>query len=353
MAKRKSSSKVTIVDVAEKAGVSLGTVSRVINDDIHVADETRERVLAVAKELGFVANRQARGLKGRKTNTVGVLVPNLGTGYIGEIMRGIDHELEINQLDLMVFTTQRMADKEAKYVANMMQGMVDGLLFLIPRSPSDYIGTLVDRNFPFVLIDNQVADEPCPYVGATNWQGAYKATEYLIDLGHRRIGFITGSMDLNSATDRLEGFKSALRTHHIAENPDLIYKGEYTQPSGFAGAATLLDLDEMPTVIFASNDTMAMGAMDAVRNRGLQVPEDISILGFDDVPQSAMIRPALTTVRQPLEQIGRVATQMLTDILKNPEKEVDEMRLPTELIIRDSVQPPNTGPANQPSQPAL
>lgn len=341
------------MQVAKEAGVSLGTVSRVINDDVHVADETRERVLAVAKELGFVANRQARGLKGRKTNTVGVLVPNLGTGYIGEIMQGIDTELELSQLDLMLFTTHRMADKEANYVANMVQGMVDGLLFIIPRSPSDYIGTLKQRNFPFVLIDNQVADEPCPSVSATNWQGAYQATEYLIELGHRGIGLITGSMDLNSATDRLEGYRSALRTNHILENPDLIYEGEYTQPSGYAGATALLDLDEIPTAIFASNDAMAMGAMDAVRNRGLRVPEDISILGFDDVPQSAMVRPALTTVRQPLEQMGRVAIQMLQDILKNPEKEVDQMRLPTELIIRDSAQPPNTGLANLPSQPTL
>ncbi len=353
MAKRKSSLKVTIVDVAEKAGVSLGTVSRVINDDIHVADDTRERVLAVAKELGFVANRQAQGLKGRKTNTVGVLVPNLGTGYIGQIMQGIDTELGLSQLDLMLFTTHRMADKEANYVANMVQGMVDGLLFIIPRSPSDYIGTLIQRNFPFVLIDHQVVNEPCPSVSATNWQGAYQATEYLIELGHREIGFITGSMDLNSATDRLEGYRSALRTNHFPENPHLIYEGEYTQPSGYAGATTLLDLDEIPTAIFASNDAMAMGAMDAVRNRGLRVPEDISILGFDDVPQSAMVRPALTTVRQPLEQMGRVATQMLQDILKNPEKDFDQMRLPTELIIRDSAQPPNTGSANLPSQPTL
>jgi LacI family transcriptional regulator len=353
MTKRKSSSRVTIVQVAKEAGVSLGTVSRVINDDVHVADETRERVLAVAKEMGYVANRQARGLKGRKTNTIGVLVPNLGTGYIGEIMQGIDTELELSQLDLMLFTTHRVADKEAKYVANMVQGMVDGLLFLIPRSPSDYIGTLIDRSFPFVLIDNQVENEPCRYVGATNWQGAYKATEYLIELGHRRIGFMTGSMDLNSATDRLEGYKSALRTNHIPENPDLIYEGDYTQPSGYAGATALLDLGEVLTAIFASNDAMAMGAMDAVRSRGLRVPEDISVMGFDDVPQSAMIRPALTTVRQPLEQMGRVATQMLLDILKNPEREVDQMRLPTELIIRDSVQPPDTGSANPPSQLAL
>ena len=353
MVKQNSPSKVTIVEVAEKAGVSLGTVSRVINNDIHVAAETRERVLAVTKELGYVANRQARGLKGRKTNVIGVLVPDLGTGYIGEIMRGIDTELGISQLDLMLFTTHRMADKEANYVANMVQGMVDGLLFVLPRNPSDYIGTLSRRNFPFALIDHQGTNDPCPSVGATNWQGAYNATEYLIKLGHRRIGFITGSVDLSAATDRLDGYKSALRTNHIPENPDLIYEGTFSQPDGYAGAMALLDLQEMPTAIFASNDVMAMGAMDAVRSLDLCIPEDISILGFDDIPQSAVIRPALTTVRQPLEQMGRVATQMLIDILKNPESEVDQIRLPTELIIRGSTQSPKTGSANLPGRPTL
>lgn len=324
------------MDVAEKAGVSLGTVSRVINNDAHVAPETRERVTMVVREMGYVANRQARSLKGSKTNVIGVLVPDLGTGYIGEIMRGIDSELALSQLDLMLFTTHRAAIKEANYVANMVQGMVDGLLVVLPRNPTDYTGSLTRRNFPFVLIDHQGTGEPCPAVGATNWQGAYNATEYLIKLGHRRIGFITGSMDLGCAIDRLDGYRSALRTHHIPEALELIYEGDFNQPDGYAGASVLLDLDSPPTTIFASNDVMAMGVMDAVRNRKMYIPEDISVLGFDNIPQSAMVFPPLTTVQQPLEQMGRVATQMLLDILKNPDKNVERIELPTELIVRDS-----------------
>src|SRR5262249_23523905 len=148
--------------------------------------------------------------------------------------------------------------------------------------------------------------EPCPAVGATNWQGAYNATEYLVKLGHTRIGFITGSMDLGAATDRLEGYKSALRVHPIFEGHQRIYEGTFFQPDGYGGAGALLDLESPPTAIFASNDAMAMGAMDAVRSRGLRIPGDLSILGFDDIPQAAQVRPALTTVRQPLEQMGRV-----------------------------------------------
>jgi LacI family transcriptional regulator len=334
--KNNSTSKVTIIEVAEKAGVSFGTVSRVINNDIHVKQETRKRVLDAMKKLGYVANRQARSLAGGKSNIIGVLVPDLGTGYIEEIIRGIDAELSLSNLDLILYTTHRTASKEANYVANLAKGMVDGLLLVLPRSPADYIGTLKHRNFPFVLIDHQGTGRNCPAVGATNWQGAYRATEYLIKLGHTRIGFITGWMDLGCAMDRLEGYLSALRTHHASDAPELVYEGTFFQPDGYAGASALLDLPNPPTAIFASNDIMALGAMDAVRSRGLRIPDDISIVGFDDIPQAAAVRPALTTVNQPLEKMGRVATQMLLDLLRQPDKEVSRIELPTELVIRDS-----------------
>ncbi|MGD0174495.1 MAG: LacI family DNA-binding transcriptional regulator [Anaerolineales bacterium] len=336
--KQNRSSKVTIIEVAEKAGVSFGTVSRVVNNDIHVKKETRERVLKVMDRLGYVANRQARSLAGGKSNIIGVLVPDLGTGYIEEIIRGIDAELSLSDLDLILYTTHRTASKEANYVANLAKGMVDGLLLVLPRSPADYIGTLTGRNFPFVLIDHQGTGRDCPAVGATNWQGAYRATEYLIKLGHSRIGFITGSMDLGCSMERLEGYLSALRTHHASEAPELIYEGTFFQPDGYAGASALLDLPNPPSAIFASNDIMALGVMDAVRSRGLRIPDDISIVGFDDIPQSAVVRPALTTVNQPLEKMGRVATQMLLDLLRQPDKEVGRIELPTELVIRDSCQ---------------
>jgi len=337
----KLSSKITIFEVAAEAGVSLATVSRVINDDVHVKPQTRERVLSAMQRLGYVANRQARSLAGGKSNTIGLLVPDLGTGYIGEIIRGIDTELSWMNMDLILYTTHRTAAKESNYVANLARGMVDGLLLVLPRNPVDYIETLTLRNFPFVLIDHQGTTENCPAVGATNWQGAYTATEYLILLGHKRIGFISGSMDLGCAQDRLKGYRSALRTYHIPEAPELVYEGTFFQPDGYSGACTLLNLDDPPTAIFASNDVMAMGAMDAVRNQGLRIPDDISVVGFDNIPQSAMVHPPLTTVQQPLEQMGRVAVQMLINILKNMEKDTSRIELPTELIFRGSTSYPN------------
>ena len=331
--------KVTIKEVAAAAGTSFGTVSRVINNDAHVKAETRERVLQEMERLGYVVNRQARSLAGGKSNIIGVLAPDLGTGYIGEIIRGIDAELGLSGYDLMLFTTHRTAAKEANYVANLARGMADGLLLILPRNPSDYIGILTRREFPFVLIDHQGNGDPCPAVGATNWQGAYNAAEYLIKLGHKRIGFITGSLDLGAAVDRLAGYRSALQTYHLPVDPQLIYDGAFNQPDGYAGASALLAVENPPTAIFASNDVMAMGAMDATRDRGLRIPDDISIVGFDDIPQARQVRPTLTTVRQPLEHMGRVATQILLGILADPDKKVARIELPTELIVRDSTLP--------------
>jgi LacI family transcriptional regulator len=329
----------TIFDVAKKAGVSYGTVSRVINDSPHVKSETRERVIQAMDDLGYVANKQARILAGGRSRTIGVLVPDLGTGYVGEIMRGIDAELSLSNLDLVLYTTHRIANKEANYIANLAKGVVEGLLLLLPRNPVDNIGSLIQRNFPFVLIDHHGTGRDCPAVGATNWQGAYNATEYLIKLGHTRIGFITGSMDMGCSVDRLEGYRSALRTHHLPESKELIFTGTFEQPDGYAGASAFLDLPNPPSAILASNDVMAFGVMDAVRNCGLRIPDDISVVGFDDIPQASLTRPALTTVNQPLEKMGRVATQILLDLLNEPEKKVKRIELPTELIIRDSCRP--------------
>jgi LacI family transcriptional regulator len=336
-------SKVTIIDVAAEANVSYGTVSRVINHDVHVKQETRDRVLQTMVRLGYVANRQARSLAGGRTNSIGVLIPDLGTGYIGEIIRGIDAELGLSDLDLILYTTHRTASKEANYVTNLATGMVDGLILVLPRSPADFIGILTKQDFPFILIDHQGIGPDCPAVGAANWQGGFTATEYLIKLGHQRIGFITGWMDLGCALDRLDGYRSALRTNHIPDAPELIYEGTFFQPDGFNGASILLDLPNPPTAIFASNDVMAMGVMDAIRHRGLRVPDDVSVIGFDDIPQASLIHPALTTVRQPLEKMGRVATQMLLELLNKSQKKIGRIELPTELIIRDSCKVPRIG----------
>jgi LacI family transcriptional regulator len=328
----------TIVDVAQEAGVSYATVSRVINNADHVKPDKRERVLKAMAKLAFTINPQARSLRGGRSHTVGLLVRDLGTGYVGEIVRGIDIELAEAGYDLMLHTTHRRKTKEATYVATLTRGMADGLLLVLPRNPEAYLESLRQRRFPYVLIDHQGIDNTGPAIGATNRQGAYDATRYLIELEHRRIGFVTGALEMGCALDRLAGYKAALADHGLAIDPDLIQEGDFFQPKGYACAQALLLLPQPPTAIFASNDVSTFGVMEAVRDLGLRIPDDISVVGFDDIPQASQVNPPLTTVRQPLEDMGRRAARMLLEYIADPDRPAQRIDLPTELIVRASTQ---------------
>ncbi|MCB0064628.1 MAG: LacI family DNA-binding transcriptional regulator [Caldilineaceae bacterium] len=329
---------VTIIDVAQRAGVSYATVSRVINNEAYVKAETRQRVQEALAELGYVANRQARSLRGGRTYTIGLLVRDLGTGYIGEIIRGIDRELGERQYDLLLYTTHGRGRCESDYVATLTRGIVDGLLLVLPRTPEEYLAELRKSHFPHVLIDHQGIDQTGPAVGATNWQGGYDATAYLAGLGHQRIGLITGDLSLRCAVDRHAGYCAALRDCGLPDDPALVVEGDFTQSTGYQKAKELLCLHTPPSAIFASNDVMAFGVMEAARERGLRIPEDLSIVGFDDIPQASSLHPALTTVRQPLEEMGRVATQMLFSYLADPNRIDERTELSTQLVVRHSCQ---------------
>src|SRR5262245_8129083 len=336
MAGTKPSGDVTIMDVAQEAGVSYATVSRVVNNKGYIKPETRERVMRAVTRLGYVVNQQARRLASGRSQVVGLLVPGVDSAYIGEIIRGIDEELVSASYDLMLFTTHQRRTRESAHVATLTQGMADGLLLVLPRDPGAYLETLRRRGFPYVLIDHQGIDDAGPAVGATNHQGGYDATRHLIELGHRRIGFITGRLDLGCSNDRLAGYHAALAEFGLPADPQLVREGDFSQPTGFRCARELLDLPQSPTAIFASNDVMAFGVMEAARVRGLQIPADISIVGFDDIAQASHVHPQLTTVRQPLEQMGRLATRMLLRQIDDRQRPAERIDLPTELIIRES-----------------
>lgn len=247
-------SSITIIDVARESGVSYGTVSRVINDSPNVKSETRERIKEVIDRMGFVGNRNARSLVSGRTHVIGLLTPDLGTAYIGEIIRGIDTELESAKYNLMLYTTHRRENKEAGYISSLIQGGVDGVILILPRNPAIYLEKLRSLQFPYVLVDHQGIDEKGPAVGATNFQGAYDATEYLIDLGHQKIAIITGSMDLGCSQERLAGFKDALSKHALPIRPEWIIEGDFEQSAGYLGGKELISLPNRPTAIFASNE---------------------------------------------------------------------------------------------------
>ncbi|MCL4265921.1 MAG: LacI family transcriptional regulator [Anaerolineae bacterium] len=340
MAHKKTLADITIIDVAKEAGVSYSTVSRVVNNKSYVKPETRDKVTQAMNRLGYQVNLQARSLAGGNSHVIGLLVHNMSTQYMSEIFRGIDDVLAAHNYELMLYTTHRRMTKESTYVNMMARGLADGLLIVLPRQPEAYIESLRARDFPYVLIDQVGIDENDVSVTATNFQGGYEATSHLIALGHRRIGKITGWMDMIGARDRLDGYKAALADHDVPLDPQLIVIGDFEKSSGYRGAATLLNLAEPPTAIFASNDVMAQGALELLRECGRHVPQDMSLIGFDDIPLAAILSPPLTTLRQPMVEMGRRATQMLLDWISNPEQKPTSVTLPTELVQRESTSSP-------------
>jgi LacI family transcriptional regulator len=332
--------RVTIRDVARASGVSYSTVSRVLSGYEFVRETTRSRVMEAVEHLGYVANLQARSLAGGHSHIIGLLVPNLDNSYVGTITKGIDQELARANYDLMLYTTHRHPSKESFYVSAIANGLTAGLLLVAPLVPTTYLNALREQNFPYVLIDQADATDNSNIVDATNWQGTYEATRYLSALGHTRIAFITGTPTVRSAIDRLRGYKAALADCDIPAREELVVEGDYQQQAGYEATKSLLQsVAPPPTAILASNDLSAFGAMDAARECGLRIPDDISIIGFDDVPQASFVYPRLTTIHQPLEQMGRVAVKMLLEQIEDQSRPPQRVTLPTQLIIRDSCGP--------------
>jgi LacI family transcriptional regulator len=327
----------TIKDVARASGVSYATVSRVLSGYEFVKESTRSRVMDAVEKLGYVANLPARSLAGGHSRIIGLLVPNLDISYVGTITRGIDQELERANYDLILYTSHRHPNNESIYVSAIANGLTEGLLLVAPLVPTTYLDALRKQNFPYVLIDQADPTENSSIVESTNWQGAYEATLYLIQLGHTRIAFIRGALAIRSAVDRLQGYKAALAESSIPFREELIIDGDFQQQTGYEVTKSLLQsVAPPPTAIFASNDLSALGAMDAARECGLRIPDDISIIGFDDIPQVSLVYPKLTTVRQPLEQMGRVAVKMLLEQIENHSRPPQHITLATQLVIRDS-----------------
>ncbi|MBN1201991.1 MAG: LacI family DNA-binding transcriptional regulator [Anaerolineae bacterium] len=330
----------TIFDIARKSGVSYSTVSRALSGYEFVKSSTREKVLQAARELEYVPNQQARSLAGGRSNMIGVLVPDLSNSYISEIIHGIDDELAKSDYNIILYTTHRHQGKESEYVATMVNSGADGLLLVVPLISSSYLDALHQQDFPYVLLDQMNERKQSLSVIATNRAGAYEATQYLIELGHRHIGFISGLEGLNSATERLAGYKTALSDHGIHLDSEYIVGGDFRVQGGYLATQKLLSLQKPPTAIFASNDMSAFGAIEAIRQHGLHIPDDISVLGFDDLSQASLVYPKLTTVHQPLVEMGREAVIMLLECIEYPAQEMRQTILPTKLIIRDSCAPP-------------
>jgi LacI family transcriptional regulator len=332
--------KVTIFDIAKAAGVSYSTVSRVATNFDRVNPETRQRVLAVMEEMGYVANLHARSLARGQSQIIGLLVHVLGTEYIGEIIRGIEEELSEVGYDLMLYTTHRQKGKEAEYVSTITKGLADGLLLVVPMGREGYLDALREVNFPHVLVDEDGINIPSPSVGTTNRKGAYDATHYLLELKHKRIAFITDVMDLNTAVERLKGYQAALEEYGIPYDDNLVQQDNFVRLDTRIPTEKLLSLPEPPTAILTSSDPVAFRVMEILREHNLDIPKDVSVVGFDDIPHASLVYPKLTTVYQPLYEMGKTAARMLLERIRDINLPVQHIQLENKLVIRDSCCPP-------------
>lgn len=306
-------SKLTISDIARLAGVSKATVSRVINQKANVDPATRERVLRVINEKGFVPSITASGLAGGRSRLIGVLSPPFTWPFVPEIMRGVAELMEHTSYEIVLYginPTRGHTD-----VLDRIIGMrlTSGLLAILPRTLGKHLSDLRDHGLPIVVIDDQGPLLDLPWVGIDNRESAYQATRHLIELGHRRIAHIEGPVDFRCTDERFDGYQQALFEAGITPDPKLLFKSDFTTEGGHACAEQIFTMDtlERPSAIFSANDNMAYGILEAAEEYGIRVPEDVAIVGFDDMPLSSYMRPALTTVRQPFYEMGKIAVELL------------------------------------------
>ena len=331
---------VTIQDVAKAAGVSVSTVSRVLNDKDDVAPETYERVQRVIQELGYTSSLAAKSMRSRKTNVIGLIMPKVGDPFTIQVMKGVDRAIENLEYDLIVYTSgssnlENWIARERHCVSLLNGSITDGVIVVVP-TVSDFPTT-----FPLVAIDPHKEGTSFPAVIATNHAGALAAMEYLLSLGHRRIGFIGGRPELQSAVRRWQGYKDGLRQANIPLDPELAQEGNYSMETGFTCTQRLLNLPDPPTAIFAANDQSAFGVLRAAQEAGLRVPEDLSVVGFDNTPEAAYA--GLTTVDQFMDKMGYVATEMLVSLIQGNCLDSNVHKIPTRLIVRGSCRAIVTG----------
>ena len=328
----------TIRDVANTAGVSIKTVSRVLNNEPFVKKSTRDKVVTAIDELGYVASMPARRLAKGQSYTIGLIFHNASWHYTQDVLRGVIETARKAGYSTLIHPCDVCSDIDTKEVLNLVhQRAVDGLIFTPPADNArDVINELQQLEVPFVRLTPQDRTSLLPYVTATDMQGAFEMTNYLLSLGHRRIGFIHGPEDQRAGHDRFAGYKKAISDAGIELDSDMITYGDDHFKSGFHAAQHLLQLKAMPSAIFCNNDEMAAGCISAVFEAGLKVPNNISVAGFDDIPLASQVWPSLTTVKQPIHEIAEIATNMLIQLLNGEDSIGLYHEIDTTVVIRNS-----------------
>lgn len=330
----KPNGRVTINEVAAAAGVSVATVSKVINDRYGVAAATAARVREVIEQLGYESSLVARSLRSARTNVIGILVADLEP-FSTELLKGVARAMHTTRYELIVYSGNGRVESgwERKYLSRLSGTLTDGTILVTPT-----VGDVVDAK-PVVAVDPHAGPSHLPRIDSDNIEGATTATEYLLNLGHRRIGFLAGRPDLESARLREQGYTQALQNAGIGFDPALVRVGGYQEDMADGAARELLALDPRPTAIFAANDLMAIQTVKVARSLGLQVPGDLSVIGYDNIPESTLAEPPLTTIDQSIQQIGYEAARLLVDLIESPDasaKRPVHLTLPTKLVVRQT-----------------
>jgi LacI family transcriptional regulator len=333
-------SRKTITDVAREAGVAIKTVSRVLNNEPRVRPATRDRVMAAVKALNYFPSISARGLAGRRSCLIGLVYEKPSPNYIMDVQNGAMARCREERFQLIMHHyTGRGADLASDIGRLVDQTHVDGLVLTPPLSSSkELIQALDARKLPFVRIAPNRMRHESPFVDVDDLAAAQEMTEYLIGIGHRRIGFVVGNPDHYASGRRLEGYKAALKRHDIEYRDDYVKQGYFVFESGLEAGAELLSMPDAPTAIFASNDDMAAGVLMAAHQRGVRVPAQLSVAGFDDAPVAKLVWPRLTTVFQPAYDLAYTATDMLLELLKAPGGERTQ-QFGFRLVCRESTGP--------------
>ncbi|HEY8455570.1 MAG TPA: LacI family DNA-binding transcriptional regulator [Actinopolymorphaceae bacterium] len=335
-------SRITIAAIAREAGVSVPTVSRVLNGRADVSPKTRQRIEELLRERGY---RRRLPRTRHQANLIDLVFHNLDSPWAVEIIRGVEDVAHASHIGTVISAIHGRVDSARQWLANVRSRSTDGVI-LVTSSLDAPLQDEVNRlDVPTVVVDT--AGHPplgVPTIGATNWAGGLAATEHLIALGHRRIGFIAGPSRLRCSRARLDGYCAGLAGSGLPFREELVWQGDFYPESGFEGAQKLLDLPDPPTAIFASNDQMAFGVYEAIRRRGLRVPADVSVVGFDDLPEARWSSPPLTTVRQPLSEMGALAARTALQLSRGETIQNPRIELATDLMVRESTAPPRTSP---------
>jgi LacI family transcriptional regulator len=334
---------VTIYDVAREAGVSMATVSRVVNHNPNVKPQTRKKVFEAIERLGYRPNAVARGLASKKTTTVGVVIPDIANANFAEVARGIEDIANMYHYNIILSNADKRKEKEIRVINTLLEKQVDGLLFMGGVVTEEHLQAFNTSNVPIVLCATTDEKGIMPSVDIDHEGAAFDAVNKLIEEGHRSIAMVSGTLqDPANGFARFQGYKRALEQAGLPYREDYIRVGNYRYESGIEATQYFLELPERPTAIFAATDEMAIGVIHGLQDAGLTVPDDVSVISVDNSRIASMVRPLLTTVAQPMYDIGAVSMRLLTKLMKKETVDNNKVTLQHELIVRRSVAAPKS-----------